>query len=201
MYLFRILIVASLFLNFDNDSGWKLRKDKSGITVYTRVVEGSSFEEFKAITILPNTSVTDVLDVISDIKNYTSLMPDCISAKILLRKGNNYNIHYFSVKAPWPVKNRDGVYEATTTISDNNKTARIELKPLGNYIEEEKNFIRLKKGTGYWELEEIDTNATKVTYQFHGDPEGKVPAWLANSYVVSNPFQTFINLKSILKNQ
>lgn len=198
MYIYIILFVSFLFSNQTQAQEWKLRKQKSGIEIYTRSVEGSSFDEFKGITTLANTSVEEVLDVILDVDNYIHLFPDCINAKILEQKGKYYDIHYISLKAPWPVQNRDAVYESTTTISENNKYARVDLKPLGQYLEQKKGFVRMYKGSGFWELKEISANIIQITYQFHGDPAGKIPAWLANSSVVSNPFHTFINLNNRL---
>ncbi len=40
-----------------------------------------------------------------------------------------------------------------------------------------------------------ENNNVTVIYQFHGDPGGDVPAWLANSFVVSHPYKTLQNLK------
>lgn len=74
------------------------------------------------------------MNVILDVDNYTNLFPDCIKAKILEQNGNYYNIHYFNIKAPWPVKNRDAIYESVTTLADNGKYAQVDLKPLGNYL-------------------------------------------------------------------
>lgn len=199
MHIIYIFFASFLIINSASATEWKLKKEDTGIEIYTRSAEGSSFDEFKGLMTLSNTSLADVLDVILDVSNYTNLFPDCISAEILKQDGKYYDIHYFAVKAPWPVKDRDAVYESITTVSDDGKHARVELKPLGDYVKEKKGFIRLHKGTGYWELEEISSNTVLVTYQFRGDPGGKIPAWLANSTVVSNPFQTLTNLRSLLK--
>jgi len=60
----------------------------------------------------------------------------------------------------------------TTKLSINRKYALIELKPRGDYIKEKKNFVRLYMGSGFWELEETNTNTVTVKYQFLGDPGG-----------------------------
>jgi hypothetical protein len=198
MYIYFILFISFLFPGPDKEPDWKLRKQKSGIEVYTRFVEGSLFDEFKGLVTLKNTSVNEVLDVILNVENYTNLYPDCINAKMLEQKKKYHDIYYFSIKAPWPVKNRDSVYESVTKISEDKKYARIVLKPLGNYIEEKKGFVRMYNGNGFWELEETEDNTIQITYQFLSDPGGKVPAWLSNSMVVSSPFQTLINLRDIL---
>jgi len=194
-YLFLIL----LFINPFPESEWNLKKEKDGIKIYTRSIEGSSFDEFKGITTIEKSSLTDVLEVILDVKKYESLFPDCMNPKVLKQDGKYYDIHHIQVKAPWPVKNRDAVYEQTAVVDKNGKHAVVNLKPLPDYIAEDEDFVRIRDGSGFWEFEEDDSNNVKVIYQFHGEPGGEIPAWVANSFVVSQPFETLKNLKNRLK--
>ena len=182
-----------------HQSEWKKRKEKSGIVIYTRIKEDSVLEEFRGITTIQDFTLLEVLDQILDVESYPEWMPDCNHAEILFKKEKYYDIHYFTIKTPWPLKDRDAIYEMSTTLSNNDKHARVELKPLGDYREEKRNFVRLYKGSGFWDLEESDTNKVLVKYQFLGDPGGKIPTWLAKSSVVANPFHTLKNLKGNLK--
>jgi len=190
-----------LFFNFYSESEWKLKKDKDGIEVYTRTVEGSLFDEFKGVTTIENSSLEKVLAVILDVKNYGSLFPDCMNPKVLKQDGKYYDIHYIQVKAPWPVKNRDTVYEQKAVVDENGKHALVSLKPLPDFIVENKDFLRIREGSGFWELEEDENGNVMVVYQFHGEPGGEIPAWLANSFVVTQPYETLVNLKNRLKNE
>lgn len=197
MGILNLILTIFLFLRPDDNCDWKLRKADDGIVVYTRRVKDSPFDEFKAIVLIPNTSVISILNIILDVRNDTNLVPDCTESKILFQKGNHYFIHYFTIRAPWPVKDRDAIYESVATVSDDGSSARISLSPLGNYLAEKKNYVRMYNGLGYWELEEVADKSVKVTYQFHGDPAGKIPGWLANSVIVSNPFKTLQNLRKL----
>ena len=198
MYIIKIILSSIIFFISVENSVWKLRKDEDGITVYTRSVEGSSFDEFKAIAIIQNTTLNQVLDIILDVKYYTIFISDCTESGILYQRDKYYDIHYFRIKAPWPVKDRDAIYESETIITNNGKLAHISLSPLGNYIPERKDLVRMYRGAGFWEVEELPSRIVKITYQFHGDPGGKIPGWLANSVIVSNPFKTLKNLKEML---
>jgi len=192
------LLAGFLLMLTTTQQVWELKKDKSDIQVFTRSVEGSSVDEFKGITTLKGVTLKEVLTVILDVENYTSLFPDCMNPRILKQEGKYYDIHLVEVNTPWPVKPRDAIYEQITTLSPDEKKARINLKPLPDYVPENKNFLRIQKGTGFWELEEDGQGGVKVIYQFHGDPGGDIPAWLANTFVVTQPYQTLINLKSKL---
>jgi len=191
-----IVLPCLIFIFTSGNSDWKLRKDDAGVEIYTRSIEGSAFQEFKGVITVENTSLYDALEVILDVKNYTDLYPDCIEAKILYQEGKYYDIHYFNIRAPWPVKNRDAVYESTTTVSDDGRYAKVSLKPVGDYIKENEESVRMYNGSGFWEVEEDNNKNTRITYQFHADPGGEIPAWLANSVVVSNPYKTLQNLRN-----
>lgn len=190
------LLITGLFLLLaHNHSDWLLKKEDSGIEIYIRSVEGSEFYEFKGITVIPDITLSEVLDPILDVKNYESLFPDCMNPEILLQKGMLYDIHYLQIKGPFPVKDRDIVYEQTTEIDNNGKHARTVLKPVPDYIPEREGMIRMRKGTGFWDLEEDNARNVKVVYQFHSDPGGGIPAVLVNSFLVRHPYKTLLNLK------
>jgi hypothetical protein len=195
MLILKIILAGLIFLGSNADQGWKLRKDENDIKIYTRSVEGTSFDEFKAIVTIPNTSLDAVLDILLDVENYSSLIADCADARILLRKGKYYDIHYFRIMAPWPIKDRDAIYESATTFSKDRNFAHVSMLPMGNYLKEKENLVRMYKGSGFWELEEDANKNVKFTYQFHGYPGGIIPAWLSNSVIVSNPYRTLQNLK------
>jgi hypothetical protein len=195
----KFLILILIFTNFFPDSEWQLKKEKNGIEIYTRSFEGSSFDEFKGITTIEKSSLKEVLAVILDVENYSELYPDCMNAKILKQEGEYYDIHYIQTKGPLTIKDRDSVFEQKTEVGKNGKHARVTLKPLPGYIPENMDMVRVREGSGFWELEEDDNGNVKVTYQYHGEPGGDIPAWLANSFVETHPLQTLKNLKNRLK--
>lgn len=195
MCVFAKLLPGLIFLTLTGTTDWKLKKDESGVEIYTRSIEGSAFQEFKGVTTIENTTLTLILEVILNVESYLDLYPDCIEAKVLLEKGKYSDIRYFDLKAPWPVKNRDVIYESTTTVSDDGRYAKVLLRPVGDYIEEKKESVRMYNCSGFWELQEDADNNTRVTYQFHSDPGGEIPGWLANTTVVSNPYKTLQKLK------
>ncbi len=192
-----LFTTLALFLFYPADD-WKLKKEKSGIAVYTRSIEGSDFDEFKAETVIENANIYDVLNVLMDVENYVNLYPDCYNPEILEQKGKWNNIHYIVSKAPFPVKDRDGVNEITTTFDEKGNSARVTIKPLPDYIPEKKGIVRIQKGAGFWQLTEENSNVT-IVYQYHGDPAGDIPAWLANSFVVTHPYKTMINMRNMIK--
>lgn len=199
MLFIRLILSGFLLLGFNESvkTDWKLRKEDSGVKIFTRNIEGSPFEEFRGVVTISNTTLTGVLDIIMDVKNYPKNFPNCGSAKVLVQKSKYDDIHYVTIDAPWPVADRDAIYEASTLFSDNGKRAQVKLTPRGDFKEENKNYIRVHNGTGFWDLEEVAPNTIQVVYQFHADPAGEIPAWVANSVIVMNPLKTLESLRSL----
>jgi hypothetical protein len=194
----QIVLISVFFLIGTSLSDWELKKKSSGIEIYTRPFEGSDFDEFKGVTVIQDVTLNEVLKVILDVKNYDSLFPDCLNPRILKQEGKWYDIHYIQTKGPFPVKDRDSIFEQVTVIDQEGKHARVILKPLPDYIAEMDDMVRIRHGSGFWDLKEDDSKNVTVTYQFHGEPGGYIPSWLANRFVVSHPYETLLNLKSRL---
>jgi hypothetical protein len=199
MLFIKLLLANILLITASETTDWKLRRDETGVQVYTRNVQGSPFEEFKAVVTISNTTLTGVLDVIMDVKKYPVNFPNCGSSEVLVQKSKYDDIHYITIDAPWPVTDRDAIYEAATTLSVDGKHARVKLSPHGDYIKEKPNLIRVHNGSGFWELDEVGANEIRVVYQFHADPAGAIPAWLANSVIVMNPLKTMESLRDLAK--
>ncbi len=194
--MFKLLFISTMLLAATslNSSSWELKKDNDGIKVYVRSVEGSSFKEYKGETVLKNTTLTKVLDVIFDIENYDKLFPDVSKQKVVKQISKYHNIHYVKISTPWPVSDRDNVSELEATVSEDGKSAKIIVNARPDMVEKNKDLVRISGGKGHWELKENSDNSVSVVYQYHGNPGGSIPYWLANSFVVSHPFETLENL-------
>ena len=192
------LLISVFFLCGTIRSDWNLKKKSSGIEVYTRSIQGSDFDEFKGVTVLSDVTLIEVLNIILDVKNYNNLFPECMNPRILKQNGKWYDIHYILTKGPLMLKNRDSIFEQVTVVDQNGKHALIHLKILPDYIAENENMVRVRIGSGFWDLKEDDRKNVTVTYQFHGEPGGDVPSWLVNRFVVAQPYQTLLNLKNRL---
>ncbi len=196
------LLLAGIFVLISGittaASEWELKKDENGVKVYIRTVEGSSFKEYKGETVIHNVTIKDVLNVIFDVKHYDKLFPDVSGQKLLKQDGEYHNIHYVIIHTPWPVSNRDNVTELNATLSDDGKSATVTIVSLPDYLPPEKGLVRVQ-GKGTWTLKETADGNVSVVYQYHGNPGGSIPAWLANSFVVSHPFETLENLHKRLE--
>ena len=117
----------------------------------------------------------------------------------VLKQDSKYElIEYVQTKGPFTVKDRDSVVEMKAVFSNNGKQVIVQLKHIPDFIPEDKKMVRIQKGSGFWELSENDRHEVKVVYQFHSEPGGEIPAWIANSFLETFPFQTMKNLKKLV---
>ena len=182
-------------LSFSQTS-WELKKDEEGIQVYTREINGSSINEFRAVAVY-QTTMNELVRVITDAQNLKRWNYKTIKSKLLKKTSNNKFIVYMYNDFGWLVKDRDHVSEITVG-PVNETTIKITINSLPKYLPEVANAIRIKEFSGFWLLEK-QTNGIRVTQQMHGEPRGYVPTMLVNATLAKAPLYTFKQLKKVLK--
>lgn len=173
---------------------WKLKKNEQGIQVYTKTVEGSNLDAFKAIAVLES-SPDLILEKLRDADHFEDWMPNCVSSKLEKRDGA-LQYHYVETKTPFPLDNRDSYYLFDYELSE--KKSLIKVKGLPKYGPSRKGIVRMPSIEGFWLLEVLGPQKTRVSYQLQADPGGNIPAWVANQGSIDLPFNTLRNLKAQL---
>ena len=198
-----IMMTVNLFfigssVSYANEIVWKLEKEKRGVQVFTRVKEDSVLKEFKGI-ITVDVAQQKLVNTLKDVAHYDQWMPDIESVK-LLSADEKSHLHYIKSDLPWPVSNRDGIYQFNyKTLTNGDIRADVSAKPTA--LDKVKRTIRIPYVSGYWLLSANGEKSTTVTYQLHADPGGSIPTWLINSSVVDAPYQILLNLKSYVEKQ
>lgn len=170
---------------------WQLKKNEAGIKVFTRAVETSELDEFKGVAEV-KASVAEIEAALKNVKAMPTWLPDNKIAELIKMEGNE--LYYYSVTdAPFPVDDRDAILKFTFTKEGQN--LRVSLKGLPTYKPKISGRVRIPQIEGFWLLEPVSTNTTKVTYQVLANPGGSIPAWMANATAVDNPFKTLEGLR------
>ena len=118
-------------------------------------------------------------------------------AKLLERPNDTIQIYYAVAKAPWPYKNRDGIYKNILSWDKNSRSLTVEIELLEDERELSKNFVRMG-GYGFWRVKEISANELKIDFQMQVDPGGSIKAWLANMFVTDSPFETMTGIREAM---
>ncbi len=200
-----LFVITILFLPSSNAmEDWELLRDRDGIKVYKKHIEGSNLYEFKGDTVV-NAKIATVIEVMLDFKAMTKwvvFLEEFRVLKGLEIKDNDFTMSiYIFTDPPWPVLNRDCIIKVAGKHSNNNNTKitvdtaalRKQIVPL------KKGCIRLTKFSNKWIVESITDNKTSVSYSIRIDPEGYIPAWIVNPIIKRQPFHTLRNLKQMAK--
>ena len=197
-------IIGALFVilpfgkSLAQEQNWELRQNDDGIKMYTRSVAGYKLKELKA-ELKINASVDKIKDIIIDFDNLTKWADKVDSSYILSRPNKNTVINYSIYKTPWPAKDRDLILE-TTWEKLNNNSVIIRFEGLPDYLNQRPSLIRIPYMVGYWQIEEISANKSKLTYVFHSDTGGSIPKWMINQVLIKSPKKSIENIRRIAEN-
>ena len=175
---------------------WDLVKENEGVKVYTRTNEVMSFKEFRA-TMTVKAKVEDFVSVLYDVDGLTSWGYNISEAKLLERPNDTIQIYYAVAKAPWPYKDRDGIYKNTFDWDKNSGSLTVDIELLEDERELSKSFVRMD-GYGFWKVEKISANELKIDFQMQVDPGGSIKAWMANMFVTDSPFKTMTGIRETM---
>ncbi len=177
------------------ENPWILKKDKDGIKVFIRNVEGIEFKEFLGV-ITVDFPMEKVDRLMNNVPNQVNWLCDTIESKVI--KDDPINpVQYNVITAPL-VSNRDVVILTRVTRTPG-KILRTFQAIKHTSVPERKGIVRMPTMVGMWLFEAVGKNQTKVTYQNLADPGGSLPSGLVNMTVVKMPFVSLTNLREQLK--
>jgi len=187
-----LLSVASISACASNESldGWSLEKEESGITTYSREVADHDINEVRGETKI-KASVEQLVDLFMNQDNCALFSENCHSAKILNRKTDSEFDLYKMIKNPAPFSDRDVLLNVKVENSNDTGAVVISYKDIKGDMPQDDCCIRLESDKGYWKFMPLKDGYTHVTWQFHTNPGGALPAMLLNGVMPSLPVNLF----------
>ena len=175
---------------------WRLARERDGIVVHTRPVEGSGIREFRgsALIAAPPDAVHARL---RDADRFVDWFPNTSESRLLSRRGE-IAYQYSVLDAPWPVSDRDNVLRSESSIEPATGRVRILVVAAPDDYPEQPGRVRVRRARGEWLLEPVGPGQTRVTFTMHLEPGGGVPAWLIDARIVETPFEALANLRRAL---
>ena len=191
-FLTTICIVC---LGFAHQTKWELKKDADGIQVYTGASQESKFKRFKAITNIKAVP-QDVAKIITDVEHNSTWVQNVKPGKIVKRFSENEFLFTQEIEMPFPFTNRFMIQRCvTTTFPDG--SVRVDMTDENDAFKYDGDLVVIPISKGYWLLKP-NGNTSDLEYSFLVDPGGNIPAWVVNSFLVDNPFNSTKNLKTLL---
>lgn len=196
--LLAVLICCS-FLELHAQDEWKLAKDSHGVKVYTKPSENSDYNQVKGIIIL-DAPLESFVAIVRDLENFKDWGYRIRNVEILERLGDTVQVYYSVAKAPFPYKNRDGVYANVFSWDAKEKSLEVSIEMRNDYMEIDSDLVRINGG-GLWKVNVLPNNKLEVILQMQMDPGGGIPAWLSNLFIEDSPYHTLKNLRDKIKDK
>jgi len=205
-------LLFSLILSMDNNQllselrnerNWTLLEMRSdSINVYEKKIKGLKLRALKVEKVVAY-NASSVLDIVLDINNYPTIMKnDDVQSFIVGQKNNNvYAYNYFPIPIPF-IDDRHYLFKiqrlndmelnwSLVGMSEVKKSSKLK-----SIIDKNSDAVYLNSGAGYWKINNLADNISKVSYILYMDSGGSLTATL-NDYFAS---QSIINLfKNILR--
>ena len=191
------LLIWILFISYNQafTQAWELKKEGDSIKVYTRVVPNSPIKEFKASGTM-KAKPEAIYAVLRDVPSYPKWIED-VKHAIKISEYDSGMTFYYQLALPWPLKDRDMALEMKITSSENTILFALESNP--ELVAVDEDFIRMVTVTGEWSIQQLDDEFCLVEHRFLADPEGSLPSWVVNMFIVDGPYQTMANLSEYLQ--
>lgn len=193
--LFAVLILAG---HAAASEAWELDRDKEGIKVYTREVEGSRYREFKGVTEM-QTSLASAVGLLDDTSACQDWLHLCEESRVLDQKNWSERYIYQISDLPFPASTRDAIFHATITQSADREVL-IELSSRPDYIPET-DHVRIHDSHGAYLLQVIDDYTIRMTWTMYINPAGSLPAFLVNRLLTDIPFKSLLKFRDLVSRE
>jgi len=147
-----------------------------------------------------NAELTSFLAVLQDVEALADWGHNVKKVNLIRRASDTLQVYYAEAKAPFPYKNRDGVYLNRFIWDKNSQTLVVEIEILDEAVDRDEELVRMS-GYGSWIVSVLPDNTLNVIFQMQMDPGGSIPAWMANMFAGDSPYQTMKGLRKVINNK
>ncbi|MDB5111344.1 MAG: hypothetical protein JWR67_2458, partial [Mucilaginibacter sp.] len=144
------LILLFLLLPLSQQPDWQLNNEKDGIRVYTSTATADNKTKPIKVECTFNTTTTQLVAVLLDIKNYTNWVYHTKSATVVKQVSPSDLYYYSEVNVPWPAQNRDFVAHITVTQNPETKIVTVDAPNVAGLVPQKNGIYRTNNSKGKW---------------------------------------------------
>jgi len=176
--------------NEANDIAWNLKRDRDGVQVYTRNVEGSPFDAVRATTVMENIRLSSLVALIMDAEACPNWADRCAESSIHEYISETEQLIYSLNDLPFPVKDRDVLTRTHWSQDPETRAVYLISNATNGIIEEVKGKLRLTEARVSWHFIPQTDDSIQVINEAHINPGSALPGWIINMLLVETPFET-----------
>lgn len=176
---------------------WRLEKDRDGIKMYSRAVEGWSIREIRGVMRV-EASLSSIVAVLEDVDAAHELSDVISEAKIVHRDSETHYRYYSAMDLPWPVSDRDMVDDCRITQDEQTLAVTIRDVAVEGDLPPRNGFVRMTRSVQTWTLTPSPEGVV-VELRILADPAGPIPAAIINAMSIGTPYKTLANLRGMVR--
>lgn len=181
------------------DEDWVFIQENQGVTIHSRKVAGHAESEFKGTRII-HLPVEVIGAVLADIPSYPRWFFNCTLAKKIPDKTStdlNFRL-YIVVETPWPLWNRDVIYDARTAVDLPSGKIMVRGKALQDAsVPVKEKHVRVSDSIIEWNLERLDDKRTTVAFTKRINIGGSIGSYLSDAGCRKTIFESLVSLGRI----
>jgi hypothetical protein len=188
------IALATATATVAEEAPWQLQQQDDDINIYSRPVDGSSYNAIKA-TVLINAPITHVSKFLGNGNGCAKWRSKCKSSEVLETISEHERYVYAVLDLPWPVTDRDIVLHSKTEFDAETKTATVSLQstssrhPAGDYVRAET--------SGQFVIRAVNEQQVEFTYIMHTELGGNLPASRVNAGLADGAFEDLSRLRQL----
>jgi len=175
-----------------------LKKEEQGIKIYTRINSGSSLKEVRAVDTV-RSSLSAIVALLLDAKNYSSWIYACKEASTLKRISETEMMEYQLVKVPFPFENRDMIFNLSVRQDASTRAVTVKAVVQPDFISAKDGIERIRSYRHQYILTPLNSGRVLVEFEMYVDPGGNIPNSILNAFITKGPFNTALSMREQLK--
>ncbi len=180
---------------FGDEDGWIFQgEDSTGVKLWKKEVPGSPVVAFRGETII-EASIPRLASVLGDSTRRTEWVADAKESRDIRVNTMMDRVEYNRTGAPWPVQDRDFVYQVTVNADRIKQSVLITINSVNEpSVPPRDGIVRAELIGSRYLLKSVDASHTRTSVEIHADPKGELPKWLVNMLQKNWPKTTLIRL-------
>lgn len=167
-----------------------MRRDRDGIQVYTRSVEGSPHKAVRTVTVLDGVSLASLVALIEDADACPDWADRCAESYLHERFSETESLVYTHNDMPFPVKDRDVLARVRWVQNPDTFEVAMTSSATEGILDKVRGRLRLTKAEAKWNFAPQADGSVLISNEVHLDPSSALPGWITNMLLVDTPFET-----------
>lgn len=198
---FGILILAGLCIVWlpsgqAKGNPWEKVKSVDGVEVFEKKEDGRlAFRGIGEIRGNP----AKLVGILENPSRWKHWIDNLESGRLLEKKSAFLKVFYQSFDSPFPVSDRDLVYESRISCDGEPQTVRVEMRSVRHALAPKTVGVRVKLTYASYRIELMGKERMKVTFETLSDPGGAIPGFMTSWATRSYPITLFQGLRKEMK--